>query len=192
MRKLTILFILFASATAIFSQGTKPDNPTGPTPVILKRGAAQEAPKTVATPSAAKQAFEKLKTLSGSWQGTIMNIPIALTIRAASSGTIIHHEANTAKGPPDHEITLFHLEDDRLIATHYCDAGNRARLEGKITPDGKGLEFTFLDVSGSTKGGLVRRMLFTPIDADKHLVEFTFVMPNGKPIELRGEFGRTK
>ena len=167
--------------------------PPSSDPDLLKKGAAAlESPKTAATPSAGKQAFEKLKMLSGSWQGTIMNVPIALTIRAASSGTIIHHEANTAKGPPDHEITLFHLEDDRLIATHYCDAGNRARLEGKITPDGKGIEFTFLDVSGSTKGGLVRRMMFTPVDADKHLVEFTFVMPNGKPIDLRGEFGRIK
>lgn len=171
MRKLTILFILFASAATAISQ---------------------ETPKTATRPSDAKIAFTKLKALSGLWQGTIMGVPINLTIRAASSDTAILYEAHTEKGPPDHEITMFYVEEDRLLATHYCDAGNRARLEGKISPDGKGIEFSFLDVAGSTKGGLVRRMVFTPADANSHIEEFTFIMPNGKPIELRGEFRRTK
>lgn len=171
MRKLTILFIVLAAAVVAI---------------------AQDPPKTVTPQSDAKKAFEKLKTLSGSWQGTIMNIPINFTIRAASSGTAILHEGTTEKGPPDHEITMFYVEDDRLIATHYCDGGNRARLEGKMSPDGKSIEFSFLDVVGNTKGGLVKRMLFTLTDASKHGVEFTFIMPNGKPIELRGEFTRVK
>jgi len=59
-------------------------------------------------------------------------------------------------------------------------------------PNGKTIEFSFLDVVGPTQGGLVKRMGFSPIDADKHVVEFTFIMPNGKAIELRGEFQRTK
>lgn len=172
MRKLTILFmIIFAAAAAAFSQ---------------------ETPKNVTAQSDAQKAFEKLKTLSGSWQGTVMNIPINFTIRAASSGTAILHEGNTEKGPPDHEITMFYVEEDRLIAIHYCDAGNRARMEGKMSADGKSVEFNFLDVAGSTKGGLVKRIMFTMIDANKHVEEFTFIMPNGKPVELRGEFQRTK
>jgi hypothetical protein len=171
MRKLAILLILLGAAAGVF---------------------AQESPKAVAAPSEAQIAFEKLKTLSGSWQGTIMNIPINFTIRAASSGTAILHEANTEKGPPDHEITMFYVEDDRLLAVHYCDGGNRARLSGKMLPDSKGIDFSFLDVTGSTKGGLVKHMRFTTVDANKHIVEFTFIMPNGKPIELRGEFQRTK
>lgn len=171
MRILTILFILFAAAATAFSQ---------------------ETPKAVAPQSDANIAFDKLKTLAGSWQGTIMGIPINITIRAASSGTTILYEGNTDKGPPDHEITMFYVEEDRLIATHYCDAGNRASFVGRMSPDGKAIELSFLNVAGSTKGGLVKRMKFTMIDADKHVAEFTFIMPNGKPIELRGEFQRTK
>lgn len=144
-----------------------------------------------AAPSDAKKSFNNLKTLAGSWQGTIMNIPINITIRLSSSGTAILHEAHTDKGgPPNREITMFYVEGDRLLATHYCDGGNRARLEGKMTPDGKTIEFNFLDVAGSTKGGLVKRMVFTTIDASTHVVEFTFVKPDGNPIELRGEFKR--
>lgn len=146
-----------------------------------------------AAPSDAQKAFENMKTLAGSWQGTIMGIPINITVRLASSGTAILQEAHTGGGrPPDHEITMFYVEGDRLLATHYCDGGNRARLEGKMSPDGKTTEFSFLDVAGSTKGGLVKRMVFTTIDANKHVVEFTFIKPDGKPIDLRGEFERTK
>lgn len=168
---LQILFCLICLASVALAQ----DKPSGAAP----------------TQSDAKKAFEKMKTLIGSWQGTIMNIPINFTIRLTSSGTAILHEAHTdGGGPPNHEITMFYVEGDRLLATHYCDGGNRARLEGKMSPDGKMSEFDFLDVAGSTKGGLVKRMAFTIVDANKHIVEFTFIMPDGKPIELRGEFQR--
>jgi hypothetical protein len=146
-----------------------------------------------AAPSDAQKVFDNMKTLAGSWQGTIMGISINVTIRLASSGTAILHEATTEGGrPPNHEITMFYVDGDRLLATHYCDGGNRARFEGKMSPDGKTSEFSFLDVAGSTQGGLVKRMVFTMIDANKHVVEFTFIKPDGKPIELRGEFERTK
>jgi hypothetical protein len=150
-------------------------------------------PKTASVESDAKKAFAKLKTLSGSWQGTIMDISINFTIRAASSGTAILHEGDTSGvGPPKHEITMFYLDGDRFLATHYCDAGNRSRWEGKMSPDGKAIEFSFLDVTGSTRGGYLKDMVITMIDADHHIVAFTFVRPDGKPIQLRGEFQRTK
>ena len=144
-----------------------------------------------AAPSEAQKMFDKMKTLAGSWQGMIMGISINVTIRLASSNTAILHEATTEGGrAPNHEITMFYVDGDRLLATHYCDAGNRAHFEGKMSPDGS--EFNLLDVAGSTKGGLLKRMVFTAIDANKHVVEFTFIKPDGKPIELRGEFQRTK
>jgi len=159
--------------------------------LVIAIGCGTAASQTAA-PSDAQKAFDQMKTLAGSWHGSIMGIPIDVTIRLASSGTAILHEGNTDGGrPPNHEITMFYVEGDRLLATHYCDGGNRARFEGKLSPDGKTSEFNFLDVAGNTKGGLVKRMAFTIIDANKHLVEFTFIRPDGKPIELRGEFERT-
>ncbi len=160
--------------------------------LVMALGCGTAAAQTAA-PSDAQKAFDQMKTLAGSWHGTIMGIPIDVTIRLASSGTAILHEGNTDGGRlPNHEITMFYVEGDRLLATHYCDGGNRARFEGKLSPDGKTSEFNFLDVTGNTKGGLVKRMAFTIIDSNKHLVEFTFIKPDGKPIELRGEFERTK
>jgi len=149
-------------------------------------------PTNAAAPSDAQKMFDNMKALAGSWQGTIMGKSINVTIRLTSSGNAILHEATSGSPPPDHEITMFYVDGERFVATHYCDGGNRARFEGKMSPDGKTSEFNFLDVAGSTKGGLVKRMAFTMIDANKHIVELTFIMPNGKPFELRGEFERTK
>jgi hypothetical protein len=151
------------------------------------------SPPNKAARSDAQKVFDQMKTMAGSWQGTILNIPINVTFRLASSGTAILHEATTEGGrPPNHEITMFYVDGDRLIATHYCDGGNRARFEGKISPDGKTSQFNFLDVAGNTKGGLVKRMAFTMVDPNKHIVDFTFIRPDGKVMELRGEFERTK
>jgi hypothetical protein len=172
MRKLTILLILLAASAV---------------------ATAQEPPKTASAQSDAKKAFKNLKTLAGSWQGTIRDIPINFTIRAASSGTAILHEGDTsAQGPPKHEITMFYVDGDRLLATHYCDAGNRSNMEGKLSADGKAIEFSFLDVVGPTRGGYLKDMVITMTDADHHVIAFTFVMPDGKPIPLRGEFQRRK
>jgi hypothetical protein len=145
------------------------------------------------SPSDAQKVFDHMKTLAGSWHGTIMGTSIDVTIRLTSSGTAILHEGNTDGGrPPNHEITMFYIDGNRLLATHYCDAGNQARFEGKLSADGKSSEFTFLDVAGSTKGGLLKRIVFTTVDENKHVVEFTFIRPDGKPMELRGEFERVK
>jgi hypothetical protein len=155
---------------------------------------AQQTPaKAPANLSEAKKAFAKLKTLTGSWQGTVMDISINFNIRVVSSGTAVLHEGHTDKaGPPKYEITMFYVDGDRLLATHYCDGGNRSRWEGKLSPDEKAIEFSFIDVSGSTRGGYLKDMVITFIDADHHIVAFTFVMPDGKPMQLRGEFQRTK
>ena len=161
-----------------------------PTAVVF---AQDNAPKSVNPRADAKKAYARLKTLTGSWQGTVMDIAINFTIRAVSSGTAILHEGHTDKaGPPKHEITMFYLDVDRLLATHYCDAGNRSHMEGKLSADGKAIEFSFLEVVGPTRGGYLKDMVITMTDADHHVIAFTFVMPDGKPIPLRGEFQRTK
>ncbi|HEV2915361.1 MAG TPA: hypothetical protein VGX92_18925 [Pyrinomonadaceae bacterium] len=150
-------------------------------------------PTNAAAPSDAQKAFEKMKTLTGSWQGTVMGMSINVTMRLASSGTAILHEATgDGKRPPNHEITMFYVDGDRLLATHFCDAGNRVRWEGKMSPDGKTIEFSFLDVAGGTQGGLAKDMALTMIDANKHAIVLNFIKPDGKPVDVRGEFQRTK
>jgi hypothetical protein len=168
----TLLICLLAPAAVVFAQ----DNP----------------PKSASAQSDAKKAFEKLKTLEGSWQGSVGDLSVQLIIRVTAFGSAIMHDATGHNAPGNHEITLIYMEGDRLLMTHYCDAGNRQRLEGKLSPDEKSVEFSLLDVAGGTQRGFMKRIVFTMSDANHHVVELTFMQPDGKPVQARGEFQRTK
>jgi len=160
-----------------------------PAAVVL----AQDNSTKTAAQSDAKKAFEKLKTLAGSWEGSIMGRTVQIMIRVTAVGSAIMHDATGQSGGPDnHEITMIYLEGDRLLMTHYCDAGNRQRFEGKLSADGSSVEFNLLDVAGGTERGFAKRMVFTMTDANNHVVELIYSMPDGKPGKARGEFRRTK
>ena len=83
----------------------------------------------------------------------------------------------TGAGRPDDPITMLYLDEDRLLLTHYCDAGNRPRMAGKVSPDGKTVEFDFLDVAGSTQYGHMHHAVFTVIDENHHIEDWTYMNP---------------
>ena len=100
------------------------------------------------------------------------------------------HEMKGA-GPED-PITMFNLDADRLLLTHYCDVGNRPRMVGTMSPDGKTLEFNLLDVSGSTQNGHMQHVTFTFIDPDHHTEKWEFAMTDGKQMGGVLDLKRTK
>src|SRR5882724_1169801 len=149
--------------------------------------------------SDAQKSFDKLKTLAGSWEGHVTTVPqepamdgklMQVTLRATSMGNALMHEM-TGAGRPDDPITMLYLDQDRLLLTHYCDAGNRPRMTGKISPDGKTVEFDFLDVAGSTQHGHMHHAVFTFLDANHHLEDWTF-MAGDKPVQAHMELQRAK
>ena len=162
MRKLTLLIILLATA-AVASPQQMP------------------MPKTSGPQSDAQKAFEKLKTLAGSWQGSVMGMSVQTTIRVTSRGNAILHEV-TSSGMPDNPITMIYVDGDRLLLTHYCDSGNRPRMEGKFSPDGNSVEFTLFDITGNTEKGFMNRIAFTIVDANHHNEESTFMLPGKKVV----------
>jgi hypothetical protein len=133
----------------------------------------------------AQKSFDKLKALSGVWEGKVTtdlkvatpldNEPTHVTLRTTSRGNALMHEMTSA-GSPDDPITMFYLDEGRLLLTHYCDAGNRPRMEGKISPDGKTLEFEFIDVAGNNLHQHMHHAKFTFIDANHHIEEWTFML----------------
>jgi hypothetical protein len=114
------------------------------------------------------------------------------TLRVTSNGNAILHEMK-AEGPDD-PITMFYLDGDRLLLTHYCDAGNRPRMAGKLSPDGKTLEFDFVDVGNysPSQGGHMQHAVFTMIDANHHTEEWTFMLEGKPPMVARLDLQRAK
>jgi hypothetical protein len=150
--------------------------------------------------SDAQKAFEKLKTLAGSWDGAVTTTPkepeidgttMHVSLRVTSMGNTLMHEM-TGPGRPDDPITMLYLDAGRLLLTHYCDAGNRPRMTGRMSPDGKTAEFDFLDVAGSTRYGHMHHAVFTFIDADHHIEEWTFMMAGDKPVRAHVDLQRAK
>jgi len=150
--------------------------------------------------SDAQKSFDKLKTLAGSWEGHVTTIPpqadiegklTHATLRVTSMGNAIMHEM-TGAGRPDDPITMLYLDGDRLLLTHYCDAGNRPRMVGKISPDGKTVEFDFLDVAGGTQYGHMDHAVFTVIDENHHVEDWTYMEPGDKPVHAHIDLQRSK
>src|SRR5262245_16985034 len=164
------------------------------TAAVAQTDAQKTAPQTEA-----QKSFTKLKTLAGSWEGRATTTPPApeiegkqmqVSFRVTSMGNALVHEM-TAAGRPDDPITMLYLDGDRLLLTHYCDAGNRPRMTGKISPDGKTVEFDFLDVAGSTQHGHMNHAVFTTIDANHHIEDWTF-MQGDKPVQAHFDLQRAK
>jgi len=147
----------------------------------------------------AQLAFARLKTLAGTWKGQGPEGPVRVSVRVTSGGDAVLHEMvpegrsdDPSSGDND-PITMLYLEGDRLLLTHYCDSGkNRPRMVGKLSPDGKVVEFDFLDVSGGTKRGHTHHAGFTFVDADHHSEDWTYMTPRDKPMTAHMEFVRAK
>jgi hypothetical protein len=142
--------------------------------------------------SAAQKSFEQLKALAGSWEGSIDGQPLQVSLRVTSKGNAILHEMKGAG--PDDPITLFHLDGERLLLTHYCDAGNQPRMAATISPDGKTIVFDFLDATNllSSQMGHMQRVTFTFIDSDHHTEKWEFAMADGKQMGGLIDLKRTK
>jgi hypothetical protein len=143
--------------------------------------------------SDAQKSFDKLKTLAGSWEGTMDGKPLLVTLRVTSMGSALMHEM-TGGGTPEDPITMFHLDGDRLILNHYCDSGNQPRMAGTISPDGKTITFNFLDATNllSSQPGHMQHVVFNFIDSDHHTELWEFAMADGKQMGGLLELKRTK
>jgi hypothetical protein len=142
--------------------------------------------------SDAQKSFDQLKSLAGSWEGTMDGKPMQISLRVTSMGNALLHEMTIA-GKPDEPITMFYVDGDRLLLTHYCDAGNRPRMAATMTPDGKTVDFHFLDVANfnSKQVGYMQHAVFTTVDANHHTEDWTF-LAQGKPINAHIDLQRTK
>ena len=156
-------------------------------------------------PPEAQKSFATMKSLAGEWEGPVTvpempemsgGKPMHASLRVTSRGNVLVHEFQEAGTPLDpskydHPVTMLYVDvdADRLTLVHYCDAGNRPRMTGKMSPDGKMVEFELKDISGSTEEHM-HHSVFTIVDANHHTEDWTFMM-KGKPIHAHFDLRRT-
>lgn len=97
-----------------------------------------------AKPKPGSPAFEKMKTLVGTWQGRVDmgQGPIDMTsqYRLLAGGTVL--EERCFPGTPMEMVTMYYDKDGQLAMTHYCVMGNRPSMVVK-SADAKSIQFEF-------------------------------------------------
>jgi len=115
--------------------------------------------------------FDKLKTLVGEWEGSAGGVLSKVSYRVISNGSVLVETMQN--GTEDPMVTIYHLDGDRLMVTHYCGAGNQPRMVAAPDPGKPNVfAFKFLDATNlsNTQEGHMRDLVLTLVDKD-HLTQ---------------------
>jgi hypothetical protein len=141
--------------------------------------------------SDAQKSFEQLKGLSGSWEGKASDgKPVQVDYRLTAMGSALMSEIKNMK---ENMITMFNLDGERLLMTHYCGAGNQPRMLASASPDGKTITFDFLDATNlaSPDAGHMHHVVISMLDANHHTEEWNYV-DHGKQMKEVFDLRRKK
>ena len=115
------------------------------TALIASPGVASHAAEAEKAPAGveARTAFGQLASLAGAWEGAAGEGKGRVEYRVASGGTVVME--TLFPGTEYEMISMYHLDGEELMMTHYCAMGNQPRMR--------------LDRAGSTATQL--RFVFT-------------------------------
>src|SRR5262249_1525981 len=108
------------------------------------------------TPSTPPQ-FERLRSLSGNWPGPHPHATdqngknIKVSYAVLSNGSAVIEKLTSPEGGT--MVTMYHRDGDRILATHYCSAGNQPRMTAVPTPAATDMAFVFVDGTNLTNSG---------------------------------------
>ena len=140
------------------------------------------------------EAFDKMKTLVGSWEGTMKeagkDLPATARFQTISDGSVL--AGWLGEGTPYEMVTMFHMDGDTLMATHYCAAHNQPRMVLVMDGDRNRLVFVFKDGTNiKPEVGYMHQVAFIFDRPNHHIQEWTFLKDDKKETS-RFEFKRKK
>lgn len=115
--------------------------------------------------------WDSIKSLVGEWDGYHMEgdkkMPTHVSMRLTGDGSAVMHVIDA--GTPHEMVTMFHMDKDALMATHYCSAHNQPRFVATPSTDPKNVVFEYKDGTNIRPGdGHMGRLGITLVDADHH------------------------
>ena len=156
MRTITVI-----SAAAILALGA-----------IAARVGSQPAPAN---------AFDRLKTLVGEWDGTDhAGHHVEDTIRLVSNNTALEETFQT--DTDNQMVTMYTPDGNRLALTHYCSQGNQPHLETPaVTASSSEFVFAFTSAANlASNDDKHMHGMTLKIEDNDHFTETWTLMANGK------------
>jgi hypothetical protein len=145
----------------------------------LSLSATAETPATgpVAPPTPAQRAFERFKALAGEWQGqSTKGWTDKSVFKVIAAGSCVLGTTFDAH-PNETMLTMYHMDGEHLMLTHYCVAKNQPRMRAtEISEDGNTIVFTFLDATNlaSRDKGHMDKAMFRFESDDRFTTKWTW------------------
>ena len=122
--------------------------------------------------------FERLKALEGTWAWSpelgpdLSGVVVTYEVTAAGSALL----ETMFPGDAFEMVTLYHLDGDQLVMTHYGSAGNQPTMRADLGPPEGPLHFEYIGATNlaSVNTGHMHRMSFLQIEADELLTSWTY------------------
>src|SRR5437764_1790145 len=100
----------------------------------------------------AQAAFARLKMLAGEWEADTPMGKSHITYEVIAAGSAVVERDSIGNMAP--MLTVYNLDGNRLLLTHYCMAGNQPRMQARSFDAATGdLRFEFFDATNLVKPG---------------------------------------
>jgi hypothetical protein len=125
----------------------------------------------------AAEAYERLKSVAGDWAAELPGFGrVTSSVRVVSNGRAIEEVIGT---PADNELSVYTLDGDRILLTHYCAMtpdGHQVRLQTRhVVSQAERLDFRFVGATNlhSRAAAHMRRMIMAITDRDHYAEKWT-------------------
>jgi len=141
--------------------------------------------------SDAQKVLDQFKSMSGTWQGKSPSGDASrVTYKIVGGGTAVMAESHMTS---EEMTSMFYVDRDRLLMTHFCPSGNQPRMVATISPDLRMVTFDFLDATNlpGPQAGHMHRVVYLFVDSEHYSEEWTW-KKEGKDSKFHYEMRRQK
>jgi hypothetical protein len=141
--------------------------------------------------SNAQKALDRFKSMAGTWEGKSPKGQTSeVTYQLMAGGTAVMAQSHMIS---EDMTSLFYVDGDRLLMTHFCPSGNQPRMQATISPDLKTVSFDFLDATNlpGPQAGHMHRAVYLFSDDGHYSEEWTW-RQEGKNAQFHFEMQRKK
>ena len=138
-------------------------------------------------------AFEHLASLVGEWKGVEDGTEIQVIYTLTANGSVLKEDFRPKNGPT--MVTMFSVDGDGLLATHYCSAKNQPQMATAAIadPEAKSVAFSLVRVTGlSSPGAWHNTGLVVTMEDRDHLTQEWTYLSNGKTGKTFFHFTRAR